>query len=195
MTDHVASFRRIAALVIIVTLFAVPRAAAQTAPPPQSALFTAALGTAANGQAVWLTTSNGSRLKIRVAAVAPTGLAVTESNGQGHTVPFEDITRIEKVQHRLRKNTTVGAVVGAGLGGWGALFCGQSLGDGCQAQILLTYVGIGAGIGALTGSIKNAVHRADDILYDAGTRTRTTVALTPIFSRSHKGAAFSIAWR
>jgi len=169
-------------------------AAADQSVSSHTAFFSTAFATALNGrQEVWITLSDGSQMKGRVTAVAPTGLTVTGISGQGQTVPFGDITKIQKVSTRLRKNTLVGLGVGLGLGAYGALFCGQAR-SGCQAPLIATYASVGAGIGALTGAIKNALHRDEDIVYDAARRTKT-VALTPIVSRTRKGAAMSITWR
>ena len=202
MTACSRSFTGLTVLSAVLIALAAPAALAQVtvpvapATPAQSAFLGTAFSTVASGREVWITTSNGSRMKVRVGLVGPTGLSVTETSGRGQTVRFEEITRIQKVQHRLRTGTIVGLAVGAGLGALAAATCGGD-GDtegGCVGFFLLTYAGIGAGIGALAGAIRNHANRDDDAVYVAGVRT-TTVAFAPILSRTRKGATLSITWR
>ena len=202
MTAWIKSFTGSTAISAVLVALAAPSALAQVpvpvapATPAQSAFLGTTFSTVVSGREVWITTSNGSRLKVRVGSVGPTGLSVTETNGQGQTVRFDEITRIQKVSHRLRTGTIVGLAVGAGLGWLGTVACGiDTYGDpSCFASFLLTYTGIGAGIGALAGAIRNHANRDDDTIYVAGVRT-TTVTFAPILSRSRKGAALSITWR
>ena len=198
MTAGINSLARWAAASAVLTALAAPPASAQTPTPAQStvtgaqsAFLGAAFATVVNGREVWITTSNGSRLKARVAGVAPAGLTVTPASGQGQTIRYDDITRIQKVSHRLRTGVIVGLSVGAGFGALGAGLCDEGA---CAAALIGTYAAIGTGIGALAGAIRNSVNRDDDLVYVAGTRT-TTLAMTPIVSRTRKGVAFSVSWR
>ncbi len=195
MAASMRSWAGVATMSAVIIMLAATAASAQVpAPTPaQSAFLGISFATVTNGRDVWITMSDGSRLKARVTAVAPTGLVVTEANGQGQTVRFEGISRIQRVSHRLRTGTLVGLGVGAGLGALGAAVCDGEA--GCAPAIFFTYAAFGAGIGALSGAIRNAANRDEDIVYDAANRTTTTVALTPIVSRTRKGAALSITWR
>ena len=201
MTAWIKSFTGWTAISAVLIALAAPAALAQVpvpvAPPTpaQSAFLGTAFSTVVNGREVWITTSNGSRLKVRVGSVGPTGLSVTGASGQGQTVRFEEITRIQKVSHRLRTGVFVGMTVGAGLG---AVVIAACAGESPCAQpapfLALTYLGIGTGIGALAGAIRNYTNRDDDTVYAAGART-TTVSFAPILSRTRKGAALTITWR
>ena len=202
MTAWIKSFAGSTAMSAVLIALAAPAAVAQVpvpvapATPTQSAFLGTAFSTVVSGREVWITTTSGSRLKVRVGSVGQTGLSVTGTSGQGQTVRFDEITRIQKVSHRLRTGTIVGLAVGAGLGLLGTAACTiDTYGDpGCFTSFLLTYAGIGAGIGALGGAIRNHTNRDDDTVYVAGVRT-TTVTFAPIVSRTRKGAALSITWR
>ena len=156
----------------------------------QSAFLGATFAQAVHGREVWITTSDGSRLKARVVAVAPTGLRVTGTSGQGRALRFEEIARLQEVSHRLRTHMIVGLSVGTGIGLLGATACE----GGCGAAVLATYAGVGLGIGALNGAIGNAANRDNDLIYDAGLRT-TTLAIAPVLSPTRKGVAFTMTWR
>jgi hypothetical protein len=196
MTASVKSFAGSMVMSAALIALAAPAASAQVAipavaNPAQSVFLGTAFATAVNGKELWITTASGSRTKARVTAVAATGLTVTGTAVQGQTIAFGDITKIQKVKHRVRTGTVAGLVVGAGLGAIGLAACD---GGSCATAFLLTYAGIGAGIGALAGAIRNNANRSDDIVFEAGPRT-TTVAFAPILSRTRKGAALSITWR
>ena len=202
MASRIESLARSAAISAVLLFLASSPASAQTAPPAaapaptaaQSAFLGATFAQAVHGREVWITTSDGSRLKARVVAVAPTGLTVTGTSGQGRTLRFEEIARLQKVSHRLRTHTIVGLSVGTGIGLLGAIACEGEGDGGCGAAVLLSYAGIGLGIGALNGAIRNAVNRDNDLIYDAGLRT-TTLAIAPMLSPTRKGVAFTMTWR
>ena len=169
-------------------------ASAQAPVPAASSQFEflgVSFAQAFQGREVWITTSDGSRLKARIGVVAPTGLNVTAAHGQGQTIRFAEIKRIEKVSHRLRNHTLAGLIIGSGLGLLGMAACGD---DGACAGALVVYAGIGTGIGALNGAIRNNLNRDDDLIYQVGART-TVLAVTPILSRGSRGAALSLTWR
>jgi hypothetical protein len=197
MTAWVKSFAGSMVMSAMLIALTAPAASAQVSIPPdanpaQSVFLGTAFATAVNGKELWITTANGSRQKARVTAVAPTGLTVSGTGGQGQTLLFGDITRIQKVKHRLRTGTLAGLAVGAGLGALGIAAC-----DGeasCATGFLVSYAAIGAGVGALAGAIRNHANRTDDIVFEAGPRT-TTVAFAPVLSRTTKGAALTLTWR
>jgi hypothetical protein len=173
-------------------------ASAQTsAPAPavssQSAFLGASFAQSFQGREVWITTSTGPRLKARLGVVAPSGLNVTAADGQGRTIPFGEITRIEKSTHRIRNHMIAGAIIGGGLGFVGLFACDGD--PGCAATAFGFYAGIGVGIGALNGAIRNSVNRDDDLIYQAGVRTTTAMTVAPILSRERKGVSLSLAWR
>lgn len=169
-----------------------PAPGAQSITPAQSAFLSASFSQVVAGREIWITTSKGPRLKARVVGLAPTGLTVTDGTGQNQTIRFEDISRIEKATHRVRTHTFIGLGIGAGFGAIGAPFCDEG---GCVATIIGVYAGIGAGIGAINGAIKNSLNKDDDLIYEAGARTTTTIMVAPILSRTKKGVAFTLSWR
>lgn len=186
------------ALSVVLVTFAASPASAQTPAPAspsaaQSAFLAASFSQVVQGREVWITTSKGPRLKVRVTEMVPAGLTVSGKDGQTQTIRFEDISRIEKATHRIRTHTFIGLGIGAGFGGLGALFCDGS--EGCAASIFTTYAALGAGIGALNGAIKNSLNKDDDLIYQAGIRTTTTMTFGPILSRAKKGVAFTVSWR
>lgn len=198
MTGTGKSLARLAAaFLVLMSLASVAWAqAAQTSPPAaygvaQSAFLGASFAQAFQGREVWITMSGGSRLKARLGPVAPTGLAVSTPDGQTRTIGFADISKIEKSTHRLRNHMIAGAIIGTGLGLIVFAVCD---GDAPCAGAIATYGGIGVGIGAMNGAIRNSLNRDDDLIYLAGART-TTVAVTPIVSRERQGVSFSVTWR
>ena len=199
MTGNVKAFLQSATISAFLIALSASAASGQTpAPAPsisgvQATFLAGAFTQAVHDREVWITTSNGSRLKARVTSMIPTGLTVTATDGQAQTIRFEDITRMERVTHRIRNHMTAGLIIGSGLGLLGAAFCDGD--SGCFGAIFGFYAGAGVGIGALNGYIRNRVNRDDDIIYDAGIRSTTTMALAPILSRTRKGAAFTMTWR
>ena len=125
--------------------------------------------------------------------MVPTGLTVTDPTGQNQTIRFEDISRMEKVTHRIRTHSLIGLGIGAGFGLLGAAFCDGE--EGCFATGFAVYAGIGTAIGAVNGAIKNSLNKDDDLIYEAGVRTTTTLTFAPILSRTKKGVAFTVSWR
>ena len=186
--------RSAAGSALLLALASSPASAqAPASPAPTTAQTTfleAAFAQVVQGREVWVTTSNGSRQKVRVVGVAPTGLAVTATSGQGQTIRFEDIARVQKVSHRLRTHTLIGLGVGAGIGLMGLAACGGD--GGCAGPWFLFYTGAGVGIGALNGAIKNRVNRDDDLIYDAGLRPTARLSLAPILSPTKMGVAVSV---
>ena len=195
MTGRIRSLSGSMVVSMALVALAAPAASAQAPTPAATPAQTAFLGTAfatfVNGRELWITSSTGSRLKARVTTVTPAGLTLTESGGKSQTVPFGDIARMQRVSHRVRTATIVGMSVGTGFGAIGAGFCDSG---GCAATLIFAYMGIGAGIGALAGAIRNSANRDDDTVFEAGNRM-PTVALTPIVSKTRKGAAVTITWR
>lgn len=189
-----SSIRLAAVLLVLVTVARV--AAAQTPAPassPQLEFLGASFAQAFRGREVWITTSNGQRQKARLGLAFPAGLNVTPADGQVRTIPFAEITRIEKVTHRLRNHMVAGAIIGSGLGLLGVFACD---GDGaCTASAFGVYGGIGVGIGALNGAIRNRANRDDDLIYLGGGAPTTAWAVGPMLSRERKGVVFSLAWR
>lgn len=128
-----------------------------------------------------------------MAGLSTAGLTVTATNGQGQTIRFEEISRVQKVSHRLRNHMIAGSIIGSGLGLLGAAFCEADA--GCFGTVFGIYAGIGVGIGALNGYIRNQVNRDDDLIYEARVRSTTTVSFAPIVSRTRKGVSLTLSWR
>jgi hypothetical protein len=174
-----------------------PGVASAQSPPPQPAssqleFLGVSFAQAYQGREVWITAAGGPRFKARVGTVGADGLTVNPANGQPRTIRFPEISKVEKVTHRLRNHTLTGLVIGSGLGLVGLFACDDDA--ACAAEAFLFYGGIGAGIGALNGAIRNSLNRDDDLIYQAAART-TTFAVTPIVSPTRKGVAFSMGWR
>ena len=124
------------------------------------------------------------------------GSSLVMSNGLLQTtVPFDQVARVSKSTFRIKKHALIGLSVGAVFGG---LFARGVCEGGCDASNGLVIVGLaavsGAGIGAMNGARGNAYNYYRDIIYDAGTRTRT-LAVAPVISRARKGLTFVFTWR
>ena len=198
MTSTFGPLRRIVALSVATTLFAVSIAVAQTREPPTGATTQAGVGgvpifaSQLQGKNVWVT-ADGARVRGRVTSLLPTGLVVVE-DGAPTTIPYAKIVRVEKSSHRLRNGTLIGLVAGAGVALVAVAGCGW---EDCEEGVIILpafFTGIGAAAGVGFGAIVNAAKRNEDVLYDAR-RNTTTMALVPIFSPTRKGVAFSMTWR
>jgi hypothetical protein len=184
---------------ISTALLALPTmlASAQTPAQAQAAGLTPAEFTGTSfaqvfqGREAWITMSNGTRTKAVLGRVAPAGLIVT-ANGQSYTLRLGEISRIDKVTHRLRNHTIAGLTIGCGLGLFGIAACDGEA--GCAFGFIAAYGGMGVGIGALNGAVRNSMNRDDDLIYLAGARD-APVAVTPIMSRARQGVALTLSWR
>jgi len=186
--------RRFAAVFLALMTVASVASAQTPAPASQQLEFLgASFAQAFQGREVWITTSNGQRQKARLGLAFPAGLNVTPADGQVRTIPFAEIRKIEKVTHRMRNHMVAGAIIGSGLGLLGAFACED---DGaCVAALFGVYAGIGVGVGALNGAIRNNVNRDDDLIYRGGGAPTMAWAVSPVVSRGRKGVMFSLSWR
>jgi hypothetical protein len=201
MTSSFVSLPRAAVLSIAITAFAASVAAAQTptaapvAPATQSTLAAPSFARLLEGKDVWITKADGLRRRGVVSSLSPDGIVLT-GGGSATTILFDEIVKVEKTSHRLRKGTLIGLASGAGFGlVLGAVLCAE---DGCDPAVHLAFGGLYGGLGAAAGvgigALVNVLNRHGDVLYAARPRT-TTMALSPILSRTHKSVAFSLSWR
>ena len=189
--------RSVTAAILLVALNA-SSAAAQAAAPSapftqaQSSFLFGSFSQVAQGRELWITTTNGARVKGYVDGMISTGLNIIDKGGGRQTIKFEDISLITKSTHRVRTHTFIGLGIGAGFGALGLLACG---GDSECSFLIATYAGIGAGIGALNGAIKNSLNRDDDLIYVAGARTTKTRSIAPVFTKLQKSVSYVVSWR
>jgi hypothetical protein len=213
MTNRFVPLPRIAALSVVITLFAATLAAAQSSnaaltqapvsPSPSLAPQAPFLGTPAfahqvEGKQAWLTTVDGTRIHGRIVDQSATGLTVDSSTPWNvtarTTVPFAQIEKIEVVRenHSVRNGILIGI---AGFGG-AAILQGLAFGCGdesdCQYVMAVSVItGAAAGV---AGGFMTRGNRNPQLIYEAKRRT-STMALMPILSRTRKGVAFSMTWR
>ncbi len=159
-----------------------------------------------DGKVVWITTSDGIRLKGRVGAMTPAGLTLVPGGASNawsshgpRTMSFDDIVKVEHVSHEQRNGVLRGVLIGGGVGASVGLFlqilaCEDTclFGDDAGPGIVV-FTAMGTGIGAAIGALVNRGDRPGDVIY-AKPRT-TTVAFAPILTRSRKGMAFTMTWR
>jgi hypothetical protein len=186
--------RKATCVAIAFTVVSTSVAAAQTRQSPQAASTSAqpALGSAAferliARKPVIVLMLDGRELE-GVFTIAPTALAGT-GRMAGVMVPYDQIVRVERVSHHLRKWTFIGLAAGAGVG---AALISRDRGN---LSFMLPPIGggIGAGLGALVGGVVNAHYRETDVVYD---KQRTmTASVVPILSSTRKGIAVSLTWR
>lgn len=141
------------------------------------------------GQQVAVIDEQGRRFRGRVVEVSADSLTVAKG-GDRTTVPYPSVVRIDLVDD-LRKGTTVGALVGAGLL---AFVAGAAHQDG----ITLNAAGYGAfaalycGAGAAIGAGIDALIGGDRRLYQRSGTTDFSVA--PVLGRGRVGAVVGITW-
>lgn len=181
-------FRPVMMIAIIAVLIAVSAAAQIPAgnPPAQSKavlLGSEAFAKLVEGKKMLVTTKDGVRNEGFITSLSSTSLVV-----DGATVPFTQVTKVERVTHRIR--AAVGGFVAGFAAGLLINFTACDDDDGCPAVIGALAVGgaaAGIGLGAL------AYHGFHDVVYDS--RKRTTVAIAPIVTPTRKGVTFSMTWR
>jgi hypothetical protein len=199
MTGENRFLARLAAIFLVLMVWVASPAWAQTpapAPPAattQAEFLGASFAQSFQGREVWITKFDGSRQRAHVGTVVPAGLTLTSKDGQGQTIRFGEIARIEKVTHRMRNHVIAGLIIGGGFGLLGSIACD---GDAaCHTLVPTIYAGLGMGIGALNGAARNSMNKDDDLIYQASPRTSTVMSVTPILSRTRKGVALSVTWR
>jgi len=178
----------VTALVAIVVSMAVS-AEAQTSGASESHSKTVLLGTPTfarlvEGKRMLVTTTDGKQHEGLVTSASPKDMVV-----DGETLSLDQITKVEKVTHRLRA-TLIGLVAGFGTG-LVLNFAACDDDDGCPAVIgALAVGGVVAGIGL--GAVAYGGFR--DVVYKAPTH-KPTIALAPIVTPTRKGVSFSMSWR
>src|SRR3972149_3511483 len=121
MPNTLTSWMRTSAILAITLGVSVPSVAAQTmaASAPAAGLEenvvpgTPDFAKAVSGNVVWITTKDGARHKGRVAGVTTTGL--TWSGRRSQPLPFDQIVKVQRASHRLRKSLLISLAVGGGL--------------------------------------------------------------------------------
>jgi hypothetical protein len=182
MTNHVASFHRSAALVVILTLFGAPVAGAQTIAAQPSLLATPAFARVVENKSIVVITTAGERHEGHF-SIAGRALVLQDSS-PAVTVPFEQVARVAKSTFRIRKHAWIGLGVGVGVG---ALLTAAACAEGCDGEPWFLIFGpiaggIGTGVGAGNGAILNARNAERDIVFDTSLRS-VSPALPPSSSR------------
>ena len=192
MTTTFGSLTRITVLSLGMAALSATFAAAQSA--IESLQGIPSFASSINGKTVSIT-ANGARREGRVTSLNQTALVMVE-NGATLTIPYDQIVRVEKTSHTLRKATLVGLATGAGAGL--ALVGGVCGGGGyCYPSDWIVvpafYGGLGAAAGVGIGAIVKAATRHGHVIYDSQWSTKT-IAVAPILSPTRKGLAFSMNW-
>jgi len=139
-----------------------------------------------SGRRVTVTTKSGSQFQ--GVFILTRDAMVTNS---GTPVPFNEITKVKRVTHRIAKGLAIGLIPGAGVGLLVSFAC-----DGeCGGAGFLVPLAIAAGAGAGIGAAGDFTHRNADVIFDAKPHTTTTMSIAPILSKTRKGVAFSMTWR
>ena len=185
---------RVARMSAFLVALAAP-AAAQTAPTgaatsavrvsPGSPAFAELV----NGTTVRVTTADGARRQGRVTSLTTTGMSV-----DNRPVLFSEITRVDKVSHRVRNLALLGLGFGLaiGTGVYASTDCEAPVDQGCGQ--IFGYAAIGLVAGGVGGAIVNQTLRGHDAIYVAS-RPKTTMAFSPMVSSTRKGIAFRMTWR
>lgn len=202
MTSTVTVLARLATILAAVVALSAPAASAQsqTGTPsdpgnPQTAFLSSSVfARLALGRNVRVTNIDGSSQKGEV-----TRLSQTEFIVGGARVPYSQVAKVERVSHRILTGTLVGAGIGGGFAGLMYGLCVAADDEYCGTNTeffvsLLYTAGIGGGVGAAIGALRNLSKKDADVLYDASRGART-VALIPIVSPTRKGVAFLMTWR
>lgn len=149
------------------------------------------------GERAWITTEDGREVDGEVVERSAATLTVRTPTS---TVAFrvDDVNAIDTTD-RIRN----GAVLGARIGGLGALapsvlvtglIC--SLDDGCSAREVVAvnalFIGIGTGVGAVTGALADSLRERREPLYRRG--GSTSVSLAPLIGRHRLGGGAVIRW-
>lgn len=182
---------RISAVVVALASPAVAQtpAATPTTQAPTVLLGTPAFAQLVNGTTVHVTTADGAQRQGRVTSLTATGMSV-----DNRPVLFSQITRVDKVSHRVRNFTLAGLATGVLIGSaaYASTDCEAPVDQGCGQ--IFGYAAIGTVAGVAVGAILNHTLRDRDVIYD-GKRRTTTVGFAPIVSPTRKGVAFSMTWR
>lgn len=175
----------------VLTLVLVPVATqAQTAEPPRERPapgWEKIDALQASGDVTILLTS-GERRRYLLSATTPDTLRLVSSSGAVHEVPKSSVAKIEnRYDDPVGNGIAIGAAVGAAAGF--ALMKGMynSCRSGCDAPsagpMYLSAIGMGAGVGAVTGW-----------LVDKGRKSRQLVYVAPDIAKGRKGMAVSVSY-
>lgn len=141
------------------------------------------------GDTLTITDAAGQRLRGKLAELSAASL-VLDVSGTRRVFPGTDVDIIEKRgSDPLKNGALIGLSIGAGVFGPAIGATTRDWRFGMLAAVL--YGGIGAGIGVGVDALIEGQH----VIYAASPPTRTSFNVTPILSRSRKGALFSIGLR
>jgi hypothetical protein len=145
------------------------------------------------GKDVRVTTKDG---KVRTGRLSRTTAAeiVVVGGGRLHQIPWTDVHQIDRLARRVSvgKSTLIGLGLGLGVGAVSLATGGCTEDAGTFAtECIGVFAGIGAGSGALTGVIINAL-RPSRVVY-RGDRQRG-LTLAPVIAKHRAGVLGTIRW-
>jgi hypothetical protein len=182
---------RVGKLLAIAVMIASPAAAqaqsgSAAAGTPAMVPGTPAFAQLVEGKTVRVTTADGHQQRGKAGSLSQTGMVVGAT-----PVSFAQITRVDKVSHRVRNYGLLGLAAGVSAG-LAFQFNSECDGDAECGPVVSAFGAIGAGTGFALGAILN--HTGRDVIYIAGKRT-ATLAAAPIVTPTRKGLALSVTWR
>ena len=145
------------------------------------------------GSTISVTTADGKTTSGRLGLTSASELVLVDGRDQ-RRIPWVDIRQIVRQARRasVPKGTLVGLGVGLGVGAvaLGTGGCTEDAGT-FAGECFLFFGGIGAGAGALTTVIINAVRSPQTIYQSNGPRK---LAIAPVVSPNRLGVAGTIRW-
>ncbi len=140
------------------------------------------------GQAVWVSTSDGSRVRGNVATVSTTELVVQDGVT---SVPIQwghvsTIRTHDPVLDGTLKGVAIGGLSGAGVS---ALYANALCEVGCP-EFAIGMTALGAGIGAAIGVLADGLHHNWTTIY----RQSRSISVAPVVVHQGAGIAGTVRW-
>jgi hypothetical protein len=133
------------------------------------------------GPRVRVTSRHGDRNEGGLVSLSASEVVVVHDE-RTLTIPLAQVSRVERVTHHVRNGILWGAAGGFAGGYLGS--CGSGDEDDCWPEIGALVAGVGAGVGALVGMIRNRSGAADRVMYPSPT---PSVRVAPRIARSRAG--------